>query len=61
MHGVNTHKWPGYLCVPVFLFHLVLDLTFSPGARRTEGFAEDSVIQLLYLTLQLSIVASGFS
>lgn len=46
-----------HLGVPVFLLHLVLDLTLSPGTGSTESLAEDCVIQLLNLTLQLSIPA----
>ncbi len=46
-----------HLGVPVFLLHLVLDLTLSPGTGSTESLAEDCVIQLLNLTLQLSVSA----
>ncbi len=47
----------GHLAVPVFLLHLILDLTLSPGTGSTEGLAEDCVIQLLNLTLQLRVSA----
>ncbi len=47
----------GHLGVPVFLLHFVLNLTLSPGTGGAESLAEDCVIQLLNLTLQLSIPA----
>ncbi len=50
----NAAGHPG---VPVFLLHFVLNLTLSPGTGGAESLAEDCVIQLLNLTLQLSIPA----
>jgi hypothetical protein len=54
---MNMRHAAGHLGVPVFLLHLILDLTLSPGTGSTEGLAKDCVIQLLNLTLQLSISA----
>ena len=47
---MNMRHAAGHLGVPVFLLHLILDLTLSPGTGSTEGLAKDCVIQLLLVS-----------